>query len=69
MENIKNNYKALLVEYEEASQFYQRTGLTRLLAHALENLEQFERAFSECYSLRELAELQEELGYQGLMIV
>ncbi|AWC27140.1 hypothetical protein CG478_000945 [Bacillus cytotoxicus] len=69
MENIKNNYKALLMEYEEASQFYLRTGLTRLLAHALQNLEQFERAFVECYSLEELGELQIELNAQGLAIV
>lgn len=68
MENIKNNYKALLIEYEEASQIYLRTGLTRLLGHALQNLEQFERAFVECYSLDELGELQVKMNAQGLAI-
>lgn len=69
MENIKNNYQALLREYDMASQFYLETGLTRLLSHALHNLEQFERAFVECYSLEELGEMQIELNAQGLAIV
>lgn len=69
MENVKNNYRALLMEYEQASEFYQKTGLTRLLAHALNNLERFERSFVECWSLEKLQEIQIELGSQGLMIV
>ncbi|MBG9545455.1 hypothetical protein ABE29_22595 [Cytobacillus firmus] len=68
MDNVKNNYKALLMEFEEASQFYQRTGLSRLLAHSLENLERFERLFVNCYSLEELEELQVELETQGLVL-
>ncbi|WP_408010789.1 hypothetical protein ACJROX_10925 [Pseudalkalibacillus sp. A8] len=61
MGNIRENYKALLMEYKEASDFYQKTGLTRLLAHSMDNLEKFERSFSECYSLEELLELKDEL--------
>ncbi|TCP28793.1 hypothetical protein EV207_11518 [Scopulibacillus darangshiensis] len=69
MENVKHNYKALLMEYDKASEFFQETGFTRLLAHALENLERFERVFIKYFSLEELQELQVELGSQGLAIV
>ncbi|MBO1511546.1 hypothetical protein [Metabacillus bambusae] len=69
MVNIRNNYKSLLVEYEKASELYQETGLTRLLAHAMENLERFERSFIELYSFEKLCELQEEFQAQGLLIV
>lgn len=62
MENVINNYKALLLEYDYASEVYQNTGLTRLLAHAIDNLERFERAFVECWSLEELLELQVQVG-------
>ena len=67
--NIENNYKALLSEYENASEFFQRTQLTRPLAQAIENLEQFERTFSECYSLEVLQTLQGEFYSQGLMVI
>lgn len=69
MVNVINNYKSLLIEYERASQIYQETGLTRLLAHSLENLEKFERKFIELYSLEELLQLQKELGAELLLAV
>lgn len=69
MDNVKANYKTLLVEYETASKLFQETGLTRLLAHALENLEQFERKFIECYSLKQLLELQIEFRLKSLLVV
>jgi hypothetical protein len=67
--NVINNYKSLLIEYEKASQIYQETGLTCLLAHALENLEKFERKFIELYSLEELLKLNSELGAQLSLVV
>ncbi|WP_338786265.1 hypothetical protein [Metabacillus sp. FJAT-53654] len=69
MENVKGNYKSLLLDYSEANRIFQETGRTRLLSFALGELERFERSFIEHYSLEELLEMQEELGSQGLLIV
>lgn len=69
MENVKRNYKHLLIEYETASKLYKDTGLTRLLAQTLDNLEQFERSVMECWSLEKLLELQSELSSKGLMVI
>jgi hypothetical protein len=67
MENVKNHYKCLLLDYQEASRVFVETGRTNLLAYALERLEQFERKFIEVYSLEELLELQLELFPDGTL--
>jgi len=67
MENAKNHYKSLLLDYQEASRVFIETGRTSLLAYALERLEQFERKFIEVYSLEELLELQLELFPDGTL--
>jgi hypothetical protein len=67
MENVKNHYKRLLLDYQEASRVFVETGRTNLLAYALEQLEQFERKFIEVYSFEELLELQLELFPDGTL--
>lgn len=62
MDNVIQNYKDLLIEYEYASKLFQEKGLIRLLSHSMKNLEEFERTFIECYSENKLMELQSELG-------
>ncbi|PGT81575.1 hypothetical protein [Bacillus sp. AFS040349] len=69
MENVKNNYKSLLLDYSEASRIAQETGRLRLLSFALAELERFERSFIEHWSLEELLELQADFNTQGLMIL
>lgn len=61
MDNVIQNYKDLLIEYEYASKLYQERGLMRLLSHSMKNLEEFERAFIDYYSVNELMEVQSEL--------
>lgn len=68
MENIKANYKALLVEFEESSQLFQERGFTRLLATSMSNLEKFERSFIRAYGLESLLELKHEVSEKGFLI-
>lgn len=69
MENVIRNYESLLLDYSEASRIALETGRKRLLAFALEKLEEFERSFIETFSFEKLMELQNKFNSQGLFIV
>ncbi|CAH0256421.1 hypothetical protein SRABI80_03110 [Peribacillus frigoritolerans] len=69
MENVIKNYETLLLDYSEASRIALETGRKRLLAFAMEKLEEFERSFIETFSFEELLELQVEFNSQGLQII
>jgi hypothetical protein len=68
MENVIRNYETLLLDYSEASRVALETGRKRLLAFALEKLEEFERSFIQTFSFERLMELQKELNSKGLLI-
>ncbi|MCK2020781.1 hypothetical protein [Peribacillus frigoritolerans] len=68
MENIIKNYESLLLDYSEASRVALETGRKRLLAFAMEKLEEFERSFIETFSFERLLVLQKELNSKGLLI-
>ncbi|MGE1163206.1 hypothetical protein ACQJ0Y_07855 [Peribacillus simplex] len=68
MENVIKNYETLLLDYSEASRVALETGRKRLLAFALEKLEEFERAFIQTFSFERLMELQKEFNSKGLLI-
>ncbi|MYL65443.1 hypothetical protein GLW07_18960 [Bacillus hwajinpoensis] len=67
MENVIQNYKDLLIEYEYASKLFQEKGLMRLLFCSMQNLADFEKAFIDCYSENELMKLQSEL--EGIITI
>lgn len=68
MENVIKNYETLLLDYSEASRIALETGRKRLLAFAMEKLEEFERSFIETFSFEKLLEVQKEFDSRGLLI-
>lgn len=68
MENVIKNYESLLLDYSEASRIALETGRKRLLALAMEKLEEFERSFIESFSFERLMELQFEFNSKGFLI-
>ncbi|MGE7610012.1 hypothetical protein ACQKML_26035 [Peribacillus frigoritolerans] len=68
MDNIKANYKALLVEFEVSSQLFQEKGYTRLLNESMSNLERFEQSFIRAYGLESLIKLKHEVSEKGVLI-